>query len=43
MDYFFNGIINHDENIVKNKYLVIYWHKMETFSKVSKPNHFDNC
>ena len=40
MDYFFNGVINHDENIVKNEYLVIYWYKMETLSKVSKPNHF---
>ena len=40
MDYFFNGVINHDENIAKNEYLVIYWYKMETLSKVSKPNHF---
>ena len=40
MDYTFNGVINHDENIVKNKYLVIYWYKMETLPKASKPNHF---
>ena len=40
MDYFFNGVINHDENIVKNEYLLISWYKMETFSKVSKLNHF---
>ena len=40
MDYFFNGVINHDENIIKNNYLVIYSYKMGTLSKVSKPNHF---
>ena len=40
MDYFFNGVINHDENIVKNECLVIYWYKMETLSKVSNLHHF---
>ena len=40
MDYFINGVINNDEKIVKNKYLVIYWYKLERLSKVSKPNQF---
>ena len=40
MDYLINGVINNDEKIVKNKYLVIYWYKLERLSKVSKPNQF---
>ena len=40
MDYFINGVINNDEKIVKNKYLVISWYKLERLSKVSKPNQF---
>ena len=40
MDHFINGVINNDEKIVKNKYLVISWYKLERLSKVSKPNQF---
>ena len=40
IDYFINGVINNDEKIVKNKYLFIYWYKLERLSKVSKPNQF---
>ena len=40
MDYFINDVISNDEKIVKNKYLVIYWYKLERLSKVSKPNQF---
>ena len=40
MDYFINGVINNDEKLVNNKYLVIYWYKLERLSIVSKPNQF---